>query len=127
MRAATPQVVVNAELLVGLRGQRGSPALIQFCVSVAVAFGISSVLVVSVVQKSREIGILRAVGTPPGRILRVFLIQGGVLGVVGSLVMGIAAMVTDGVVVHRTSAQWMTMRVVFQGLALALIVLTLFN
>jgi lipoprotein-releasing system permease protein len=43
------------------------------------------VLIVSVVQKSREIGILRAVGTPPRRILLVFLIQGGVLGVVGSI------------------------------------------
>jgi lipoprotein-releasing system permease protein len=43
-------------------------------------------LIVSVVQKSREIGILRAVGTPPRRILLVFLIQGGVLGVVGSLI-----------------------------------------
>ena len=52
----------NAELLVGLRGQSGSSAMIQFFVSVAVAFGISSVLVVSVVQKSREIGILRAMG-----------------------------------------------------------------
>src|SRR5690606_30432514 len=57
-----------------------------FFVIVAVALGISSVLIVSVVQKSREIGILRAVGASPSRILRVFLIQGGVLGVVGSVI-----------------------------------------
>jgi len=44
------------------------------------------VLIVSVVQKSREIGILRAVGTPRQRILRVFLIQGGLLGIAGSIV-----------------------------------------
>jgi len=49
-----------------------------------VALGIASVLIVSVVHKSREIGILRAVGTPQGRVLRVFLIQGGVLGTIGS-------------------------------------------
>jgi lipoprotein-releasing system permease protein len=60
--------------------------MIQFFVIVAVALGISSVLVVSVVQKSREIGILRAVGVRPRRIWMVFLIQGGVLGLVGSLV-----------------------------------------
>lgn len=77
---------INAELLSGLTAQSSSKTLIQFFVIVAVALGIASVLIVSVVQKSREIGILRAVGTPPGRILRVFLIQGGVLGVVGSLV-----------------------------------------
>ena len=60
--------------------------MIQFFVIVAVALGIASVLIVSVVQKSREIGILRAVGTPARRILIVFLIQGGLLGVIGSLV-----------------------------------------
>jgi lipoprotein-releasing system permease protein len=60
--------------------------MIQFFVIVAVALGISSVLVVSVVQKSREIGILRAVGVRPRRIWLVFLIQGGVLGLAGSFV-----------------------------------------
>ncbi len=78
-------MTINAELLSGLTAQSNSKTMIQFFVIIAVALGISSVLIVSVVQKSREIGILRAVGTPPGRILRVFLIQGGVLGVAGSL------------------------------------------
>ena len=77
---------INSELLAGLSAQSSSKFMIQFFVILAVALGIASVLIVSVVQKSREIGILRAVGTPPGRILRVFLIQGGVLGVAGSVV-----------------------------------------
>ncbi len=76
---------INAELLAGLSAQSSSKDMIQFFVIVAVALGIASVLIVSVVQKSREIGILRAVGTPRRRILLVFLIQGGVLGVVGSI------------------------------------------
>ena len=37
--------------------------LIRFFVGLTVALGIASVLVVSVVQKSKEIGILRAMGT----------------------------------------------------------------
>jgi lipoprotein-releasing system permease protein len=41
--------------------------------------------VVSVIQRSREIGILRAMGTTRGRIMRVFLLQGGLLGFAGSL------------------------------------------
>jgi lipoprotein-releasing system permease protein len=50
------------------------------------------VLVVSVVQKQKEIGILRAMGASQGRILRVFLIQGGLVALVGSLLgSGIAA------------------------------------
>lgn len=79
-------MTVNAELLAGLSAQSSSKGLIQFFVVVAVALGIASVLIVSVVQKSREIGILRAVGTPRRRILLVFLIQGGVLGFVGSII-----------------------------------------
>jgi lipoprotein-releasing system permease protein len=79
-------MTLNSELLAGLSAQSSSKSMIQFFVIVAVALGISSVLVVSVVQKSREIGILRAVGVRGARISRVFLIQGGVLGMVGSLV-----------------------------------------
>jgi len=41
--------------------------------------------VVSVVQKSKEIGILRAMGTARAQVLRIFLIQGGVMGLTGSL------------------------------------------
>jgi lipoprotein-releasing system permease protein len=45
--------------------------------------------VVSVIQKSKEIGILRAMGTSREQVLRVFLIQGGFMGLAGS-VLGLA-------------------------------------
>ena len=79
-------MTLNAELLSGLSAQNSSKLMIQFFVVVSVALGIASILIVSVVQKSREIGILRAVGTPARRVLAIFLIQGGVLGVAGSFV-----------------------------------------
>lgn len=75
----------NAQLLTALQSQSASSYTIQFFVIMAVALGIASVLVVSVVQKSKEIGILRAMGASTGRVLRVFLIQGGLLGLTGSL------------------------------------------
>ncbi len=75
---------INAQLLVGLNSQNSSKYMIQFFVIVAVTLGIASVLIVSVVQKSREIGILRAVGTSRARVLRIFLIQGAIVGLVGS-------------------------------------------
>lgn len=75
----------NAELMMGLQSQSASSYLIQFFVIVSVAFGIASVLIVSVIQKSREIGILRAMGCSRRRVLRIFLIQGGVVGLAGSL------------------------------------------
>jgi lipoprotein-releasing system permease protein len=77
---------INAELLSGLSAQSSSKSLIQFFVILAVALGIASVLIVSVVQKAREIGILRAVGTPRRRIIMVFLIQGALLGFAGAVV-----------------------------------------
>ena len=80
---------LNRQLLAGLRSQSASSWMIQFFVVVAVALGIASVLVVSVVQKSREIGILKAMGTRTNQIVRIFLVQGAVLGLTGSLV-GIA-------------------------------------
>ena len=53
------------------------------------AFSISSVLVVSVVQKQREIGTLRAMGAGRRRIMTIFLLQGGLVGLVES-VLGLA-------------------------------------
>jgi lipoprotein-releasing system permease protein len=79
-------MMLNAELLSGLSAQSSSKTMIQFFVVVSVALGIGSILIVSVVQKSREIGILRAVGTPARRVLAIFLIQGGVLSVAGSFI-----------------------------------------
>ncbi len=52
---------------------------------VVVALGIASVLVVSVVQKQREIGILRAMGATRGQVMRIFLLQGLIVGALGSV------------------------------------------
>ncbi|MBL8985841.1 MAG: ABC transporter permease [Gemmatimonadetes bacterium] len=75
----------NSQLLVGLRSQSSSSIMIQTFVILAVALGIASVLAVSVVQKAREIGIMMAFGTARAKVLRIFLIQGGLVGLIGSL------------------------------------------
>ncbi len=75
----------NPQLLVALQSQESSKNVILFFITLTVALGIASVLIVSVVQKSREIGVMRAVGTSRSRVLRIFLIQGGLVGFVGSL------------------------------------------
>ncbi len=74
----------NAQLLSALNSQSISNNLIRAFVTVIVAVGIASVLVVSVVQKQKEIGILRAMGASPQRIMAVFLLQGGFYGLAGS-------------------------------------------
>jgi len=75
----------NAQLVSALNAQSVSTGLIRAVVMVVVVLGIASVLVVSVVQKQREIGILRAMGATQGQMLRVFLLQGAVVGGIGSL------------------------------------------
>lgn len=75
----------NAQLVSALNAQSVSTGLIRAVVMVVVVLGIASVLVVSVVQKQREIGILRAMGATQGQMLRVFLLQGALVGGIGSL------------------------------------------
>jgi lipoprotein-releasing system permease protein len=76
----------SAQFFSAISAQTTANTAIRFFVGLSVAFGIASVLVVVVVQKSREIGILRAMGISQGQILRIFLLQGGLLGMGGSLV-----------------------------------------
>ena len=78
-------ITTNAQFFIAMNAQSMSSVIIRLSVALSVAFGIASVLVVSVVQRSRDIGILRAMGTSRGQILRVFLIQGGLVGLAGSL------------------------------------------
>ena len=78
-------IATNAQFFSAVSAQTTANTTIRFFVALSVAFGIASVLVVSVVQKSREIGILRAMGISRGQVLRVFLLQGGLLGMAGSI------------------------------------------
>jgi lipoprotein-releasing system permease protein len=75
----------NEQLLNALRSQDISTTLIRVFVSVAVALGIASVLIVTVVQKRGQIGVMRAMGASTGSVARIFLIQGAAVGLVGSL------------------------------------------
>ena len=76
----------NAQLVNALASQSLSTSIITFFVALSVAFGIASVLAISVTQRTREIGILRAMGIRRSQILQVFLLQGGILGLIGSAV-----------------------------------------
>jgi len=75
----------NAQFFSAMAAQILANTLIRMFVGLTVALGIASVLVVSVVQKAKEIGILRAMGTTRAQVLRVFLIQGAFMGLTGAL------------------------------------------
>jgi lipoprotein-releasing system permease protein len=74
----------NSQLMVAIQSQRGATLIIRTFIMLAVAMGIASVLIVSVVQKSRQVGILRAMGMQRTSILKVFLLQGALVGLLGA-------------------------------------------
>lgn len=78
-------ITANEDFFTALSGQSFTFLVIRLFVGLTAALGIASVLVVSVVQKSKEIGILRATGTTRQQILRLFLTQGALFGLFGSL------------------------------------------
>ena len=78
-------IKTNEQFFTAVRAQTTANTAIRFFVALSVGFGIASVLVVSVVQRSREIGIFRAMGITRGQILRIFLLQGGLLGLLGAI------------------------------------------
>ena len=79
-------IATNAQFFTAVQAQQTSNFLIMGFVGLSAAFGIAAVLVVSVIQRSQDIGILRAMGATRGQIQRVFLLQGALLGLVGSVV-----------------------------------------
>ena len=84
-------IQTNAQLMNAISAQSLSTSMIIVFVAISVAFGIASVLSVSVVQRTREIGILRATGATRQQILRIFLFQGAMFGLLGSVLGSVAS------------------------------------
>lgn len=78
----------NGSLLTGLRSQTISTVMIQTFVLISVILGIASVLAVSVMQKSKQVGILKAMGLNNNRTSLIFIFQGAILSGIG-IVMGV--------------------------------------
>ncbi len=54
------------------------------------ALGITNTMLMSVLERTHEIGVMKAVGAKPGQVLLIFLVEGLAIGVVGGLA-GLAA------------------------------------
>jgi lipoprotein-releasing system permease protein len=90
LRAQSGQLIeswiqTNNQVFAAINNQNIMTLLIRTFITIVVALGIASVLVVSVVQKRKEIGILRAVGATRRQMLGVFLLQGVMVGIGGAL------------------------------------------
>jgi lipoprotein-releasing system permease protein len=89
----------NKSLFQALKLEKLGMGLILLLIVLVAAFNIVSNLTMVVTDKTREIGILKAMGMTSGSVRRVFFAQGLVIGLVGTLLgvaLGIAASLALG-------------------------------
>jgi lipoprotein-releasing system permease protein len=83
---------MNQRLLGAIQVEKSVMFFILTFIIIVAAFGIMSTLITVTVQKTREIGVMKALGAQSGKILRIFLFQGfivGVFGVVSGMALGL--------------------------------------
>lgn len=93
----------NATLFSALELEKRAMGLVIFFIMVVAAFNIVGTLTMVVAFKTREIGILQAMGLPGRGVARIFLAQGAIVGLVGTgigLVLGLIV----SLIVDRTGA-----------------------
>ncbi len=84
----------NGDILEALVVEKQVMFYLLFFIMIVAAFGITSAMITFVVQKTREIGVLKALGATNGQVLWLFLSQGlfvGVTGVVAGYFLGLLA------------------------------------
>ncbi len=76
----------NAQLFSALQLEKLAMALILLLIVIVAAFNIVGTLTMMVTDKTREIGILRAMGLPAKSVRQIFVLQGMIIGLVGTTV-----------------------------------------
>jgi lipoprotein-releasing system permease protein len=85
---------MNRNLFSALRLEKIAMFIILVLIVLVAAFNIISTLIMVVMEKNKDIAILKSMGAPSGGILKIFVIEGGVIGVVGTILgtlLGLAA------------------------------------
>ena len=99
----------NATFFGALQVERNVMFLILTLIVLVAAFNIASSLIMLVKDKGRDIGILRTMGASQGAIMRVFLITGAAVGVVGDLVgFLLGLLVCRNIELIRQFMSWLT-------------------
>jgi lipoprotein-releasing system permease protein len=88
----------NSTLFSALKLEKVAMGLIIFFIMVVAAFNIVATLTMVVTEKTREIGILKAMGLSPAAVGRVFLAQGAIIGLTGVSIGLVAGLLLSAVV-----------------------------
>lgn len=81
------QIGIITDLLALFLGIIGSISI------VVGGIGVANTMFMNVLERSREIGVLKSIGATRGEILQIFLVESGIIGIVGGLVGVILAVV----------------------------------
>jgi len=76
---------LNRTFLAALRHEKIIMAVILILIIVVAAFNIASTLIMVVMEKTRDIGILKSIGAPSSTIRTIFMIDGLIVGLVGTV------------------------------------------
>ena len=80
---------MNRNLLAALKMERIAMFIILTFIIMVAAFNILSTLIMTVIEKTKEIAILKSIGASNGTIMKIFMLQGTVIGTLG-IVIGVA-------------------------------------
>ena len=69
--------------------------IILFLIVAVAAFNIVSTLVMVVTDKQADIAILRTLGMSPGSVMGIFMVQGTVIGIIGTILGAVTGVVTS--------------------------------
>jgi len=74
---------LNKNLFAALQLEKKMMFIILTLIILVAAFGISATLIMTVMRKTREIGILRSMGATSRSIMKIFMFEGGMVGSIG--------------------------------------------
>ena len=84
---------MNRNLFTALKLEKVAMFIILVLIVLVAAFNIISTLIMVVMEKNKDIAILKSMGAPPKGILKIFVIEGLVIGVVGTVLGAILGLV----------------------------------
>lgn len=82
---ASDWTYTHGNLFSAIQMEKAMVSLLLFLIVLVAAFNIVSSLVMVVTDKKADIAILRTLGASPGTITRIFMVQGTVIGVIGTV------------------------------------------
>ncbi len=89
---ATPWTEDNSQLFEGLDAQARTGVIIKAFSLVTIIVGIASAMLLSIVRRQSEIGIMRAMGASKGLVISIFVLEGTLIGFVGAVSGAVAAL-----------------------------------